>query len=219
MKITGNIHGFLWSDPMTNNCNCYFVDGEKKILLDPGHSHLFEHVIEGLQRLSFSLEDIDLIIITHGHPDHMEAVRLFEGPSTLIAAHKLEVEHLNRFSSRFRHDPTGAGFKPHILLEQGDLKAGGLSFKILHTPGHSPGSICVYDPINKALFTGDLVFYQGVGRADLSGGNGEDLQQSLKKISDLDVEHLLPGHGQILSGRELVKNNFREIEVAYYAYL
>jgi hydroxyacylglutathione hydrolase len=69
------------------------------------------------------------------------------------------------------------------------------------------------------LFTGDLVFNQGIGRTDLPGGNGETLKESIQKISGLDVSLLLTGHGDVVSGREAVRENFRMIEDYWFAYL
>jgi hydroxyacylglutathione hydrolase len=94
-----------------------------------------------------------------------------------------------------------------------------LSFEVIQTPGHSPGSICLYWPDKKILFTGDVVFNQGIGRTDLPGGNGKELKESIKKISRLDAEYLLPGHGDIVSGREAVKTNFANIERDWFHYL
>ncbi len=89
--------------------------------------------------------------------------------------------------------------------------------QVIHTPGHSPGSVSLYWHEKKALFTGDVVFKQGVGRTDLPGGNGEILKESIKRLSHLDVEEMLPGHGEIVSGGELVKTNFQEIERLWFA--
>ena len=69
------------------------------------------------------------------------------------------------------------------------------------------------------LFTGDTVFYQGIGRTDLPGGDGEQLKDSIKKISRLDVEYLLPGHGTILSGNDRIKANFKDIERMWFGYI
>ena len=95
----------------------------------------------------------------------------------------------------------------------------GIEMDIFHTPGHSPGSITLYWPSQKALFTGDLVFKEGLGRTDLPGGDGSKLKKSIKRLTDLDVEWLLPGHGEIISGAEKVRKNFAEIEQFYFAYV
>jgi glyoxylase-like metal-dependent hydrolase (beta-lactamase superfamily II) len=94
-----------------------------------------------------------------------------------------------------------------------------LTFQVIQTPGHSPGSVCIYWPDKKVLFTGDVAFNQGIGRTDLPGGDGQELKESIKRISLLDVEYLLSGHGDILSGREKVKANFGDIEEMWFPYL
>jgi glyoxylase-like metal-dependent hydrolase (beta-lactamase superfamily II) len=87
------------------------------------------------------------------------------------------------------------------------------------TPGHSPGSLCLYWPDRKVLFTGDVVFFQGIGRTDLPGGNGTELKKSIQRISQLDTEYLLTGHGEILVGKEAIKENFQKIEAYWFNYL
>ena len=94
MKIFDGLHAFLWTDPQANNCNTYFIDGEKKILVDPGHHHLFGHIRDGLSRLSLAPQDIDLVIITHGHPDHMEAVKIFAGTPVSVAIPAIEMNFI-----------------------------------------------------------------------------------------------------------------------------
>ena len=75
MELTPNIDAFLWTSTRANNCNTYLIRSkEKNILIDPGHAAYFDHVREGLSRLSLSLGDIDLIIGTHAHPDHIEEI-------------------------------------------------------------------------------------------------------------------------------------------------
>ncbi len=219
MKILDNLHAFLWQSTTANNCNTYLVDGEKKILVDPGHYQLFGHVRDELSRLSISPEDIDIVIITHCHPDHIESVRIFAGTSTMIAVPAAEMDFIRNVAPTFREALGIPDFEPGILLQEGDLNIGDLRFHVIHTPGHSPGSICFYWPDKKALFSGDVVFNQGVGRTDIPGGNGQELKDSIKKISRLDVQYLLPGHGEIVSGREAVNTNFKDIERYWFAYL
>ena len=83
MQITNNLHAFIWDSMTVNNCCTYLIDGPKPILIDPGHAHLFGHVESGLDKLGLAIEDIGLVVCTHGHPDHIEAVQLFqETPAT-----------------------------------------------------------------------------------------------------------------------------------------
>ena len=80
----------MWESMSANNCNTYLIDGPTRILIDPGHSHLFDHVNKGLMELNLTIEDIGLIICTHAHPDHMEAVQLFSKTHALITLHPKE---------------------------------------------------------------------------------------------------------------------------------
>ena len=93
------------------------------------------------------------------------------------------------------------------------------TFHIYQTPGHSPGSLSIYWPERKVLFTGDLVFYGGIGRTDFQGGNSKLIKESIERMSSLDTELLLPGHGELVMGKERVLQNFEYIRQNFYAYL
>ena len=84
---------------------------------------------------------------------------------------------------------------------------------------HANSDVEEEEVLEKVLFTGDVAFNQGIGRTDLPGGAGQELKESIKRISLLDVEYLLSGHGDILSGREKVKANFGDIEEMWFPYL
>ena len=221
MKVFKNLHAFIWQSMTTNNCNAYLIDGPLRVLIDPGHSRLFDPVAQGLKQLGLAITDIDLIICTHAHPDHIEAVQLFKDIPTLSTLHKDEWQWAatigKQMSAAFGIDMDS--IKPDFFLKEGDLTLNGIELSIFHTPGHSPGSVTLYWPAQKALFTGDLVFKEGLGRTDLPGGDGSKLKESIQRLTDLDVEWLLPGHGEIISGAEKVRKNFAEIEQFYFAYV
>jgi hydroxyacylglutathione hydrolase len=219
MKISDALHAFVWQDPTANNANTYFINGSKKILIDPGHYHLFENVKDHLSKLSISPRDIELILLTHAHPDHVEAVRTFFNFQTLIAVHEAELQFIKELTPHYGTAMGVADFEPQILLREGELRVGDITFQIIHTPGHSPGSICIYWPQEKTLLTGDVIFRQGIGRTDLPGGNGNALKKSIKRLSRLEVEHLLPGHGETVSGKALVAKNFSEVERMWFQYI
>jgi hydroxyacylglutathione hydrolase len=217
MKILEDLYAFIWRNPQTNNCNTYLIRGAKTILIDPGHLHLFDHVRSGLLDLNLRPENIDLLMITHAHPDHLEAAALFKKP-TLFAMSKTEYDFLQEWTGRPVQEML-PGFGPDFFLEEGELIVGDLTLQVLATPGHSPGSFCLYWPKHRALFTGDLIFSQGIGRTDLPGGDGSLLKESIKRLAVLDIEYLLSGHGEVIKGRKEVEDNFRMIENYWFDYL
>ena len=221
MKITANLHAFVWESMTANNCNTYLIDGPTRVLIDPGHSRLFDHVELGLKELGLTISDIDLVICTHAHPDHIEAVQLFKDSPALFTLHETEWNWAatigKQMSAAFGIDMNT--IKPDFFLKEGDLCLDGIDFKIFHTPGHSPGSATLYWPAQKALFSGDLIFKEGIGRTDLPGGDSATLKQSVKRLTDLDAEWLLSGHGDVLAGAEAVRKNFEDIEQFYFAYI
>jgi hydroxyacylglutathione hydrolase len=220
MKINDKLHAFLWNHPMANNCNTYLIiDGEKKILIDPGHYQFFDHVRRGLADLSLRPEDMDAVLITHGHPDHIESVRLFIDTDAKVAISVTEMDFIRRMVPRYGDALGISDFEPDILLEGGNLEIGTTRFDVIPSPGHSPGSVCFFWPDEKVLFTGDVVFNGGIGRTDLPGGNGETLKESIKRISTLDAEYVLSGHGDIVKGKDAVKANFQEIENFWFGYI
>ncbi|HDG96674.1 MAG TPA: MBL fold metallo-hydrolase [Desulfobacterales bacterium] len=219
MKIFEGLDAFLWMNPTTNNCNTYLIRNGKNILIDPGHHHLFSHVLDNLSLLSMSLEDIDMVVVTHGHPDHLEGVRRFAGTSAFIAIGETEFDFIRQVAPHYGEALGIPNFEPQILLREGDLEIDGIVLQIISTPGHSPGSICLYWPEKKVLFTGDVIFNGGIGRTDLPGGNGEQLKASIRKLSKLDIDYVLPGHGEIIIGSDQVKANFSEIENFWFGYI
>jgi glyoxylase-like metal-dependent hydrolase (beta-lactamase superfamily II) len=117
-------------------------------------------------------------------------------------------------------------FEPDFYLKEGELNLGKgnkLSLNIIHTPGHSPGSISIYWAKNKVLIPGDVLFHGGVGRTDLPGGDGKLLKQSIERLSELDSEYLLPGHstqfGDIIKGKDKIAQNFAFIRLNYFPLL
>lgn len=221
MKIINNIHAFIWESMTANNCNSYLIDGPARVLIDPGHRAMFEHVEQGLGELDLGIDDIDVVICTHGHPDHLEAAQLFKGKNTRFAINATEWQWIDTIGR-----PMSAALgidmdaiRPDFFLREGDLAIKELQFKVFHTPGHSPGSVCLYLNEEKALFTGDLVFKEGVGRTDLPGGDGRELKASIMRLVDLDVEWLLSGHGDIISGSQEVKANFESIQQYWFQYI
>jgi len=219
MKILDGLHGFLWTSYQANNCNAFLLDAGARILVDPGHLRLFEHVEMGLRRLGLEVKDLDLVICTHGHPDHVESAKVFKKAGVPFAMHPRDWELGREMAVALGASVDPASLAPDLFLGEGDLDVKGLRLEVLHTPGHSPGSICLYWKEKKALFTGDLVFKDGLGRTDLPGGNGEELKQSIRRVSKWDVEWLLPGHGDFIGGSTEIRRNFSRVEDFWFVYI
>ena len=221
MKLSPRLHAFVWQSMTANNCNTYLIDGPTRVLIDPGHAGLFDHVQKGLAKLGLSIDDIGLVICTHAHPDHMEAVQLFKKTPAMIAIHEAEWQLAKSMEKQLKASMGMSleAFSPDFFLTAGDLSIHGFEFRVFHTPGHSPGSISLYWPAEKALFTGDLIFKDGLGRTDLPGGNGPQLKESIKSLSGLEAEYLLSGHGDIICGEKDVKKNFEHVEQVWFNYI
>lgn len=229
MRILDCLYGYLWRG-RDNNCNSYLFanclgDG-KHVLIDPGHiitpffrEPALDRLIKEIEKDGLRVEDIGLVLLTHGHIDHCQAVpKLIEKTRALLYFSKKDKEIA---------EAMGLKLKPNRDLKEGQLIFEGenkVNLEIYHTPGHSPGSISIYWPEKKVLITGDVVFYQGVGRTDFPTGSAQLLKESIERLSQLDVEYLLPGHNYnfppthlgYLQGKEEIKQNFAFIKKIYF---
>jgi glyoxylase-like metal-dependent hydrolase (beta-lactamase superfamily II) len=177
-------------------CNCYIVADEKTkeaIIIDPGDEA--ESILDRVRRLKL---DIKLIFLSHGHVDHTAAlsqVRKATGAEVAIHADD-KVTLSDDYLSLFIGVKKPKNIPPNRLLEDGDgIMVGGLSFRILHTPGHTPGGTCLYG--EGVLFSGDTLFNYGIGRPDLPGGDAENLLKSINNHLMIlpDETKVYPGHG------------------------
>lgn len=221
MRLEEGLYAYLWKDPYENNCNTYVIQRDLTVLIDPGHSRHLETVFAQMEGDGLSPEEMDLLLITHSHPDHFEGVEFFLEKPVRIAMAKDEERYLME-SGKLLFEGMSQGlpnFRVDFYLREGELHLGKEIFEIFKTPGHSPGSLCLYWPTRKVLFTGDLIFYGGIGRTDFLEGNPESLKRSIERMSQLEIKVLLPGHGEILSGKDLVLQNFEFIRQNFYPYL
>ena len=203
------------------DANTYVLQDELTVLIDPGLETYLEPRLKAMQDDGIAPSDIDVIAITHLHPDHCGAVAALQDVSgAKVALHPLQVEYLE-VMDECSQDTLGVGitkkFCADIVLEE-RLRLGSTELKILHTPGHSPVSICFYSGDMKILICGDLVFEQGVGRTDLPFGNLEALKNSIETVSALDTEVLLPGHGGILKGHESIRRNYEFVKLFFTSF-
>ncbi len=219
MKVTDGLHAFLWTSTSANNCNTYLIDGPAKILIDPGHFHLFDHVAVQLRALGIENSDIDLVLVTHAHPDHFEAAKHFKNEPSLVAVSKQDWGLIQEIGKHMGPAFDLDSYAPDFFLGPGDLNVKGVELQVIRSPGHSPGSVALYWPARKALITGDVLFRDGLGRTDLPGGDGALLKNSIKELAALDSEWLLPGHGGIVSGEANVRSNFKRVEDFWFNYI
>lgn len=157
--------------------NCYILtSNDEAIILDPGAG--LKSILKEIER-----KKLTYIILTHYHWDHtLAALKLKEKTGAKILIHKGEKEFIK--------------FKPDQFLEGGEeIKIGKEYLKIIHTPGHSKGSISILG--EDFIFTGDTIFEDGLGRTDLPGGSEKDLKESLKKLEKIIKKgmKIYPGHG------------------------
>ena len=221
MKLDTDLYAYIWKSSSENNSNSFLIGGDLPVIVDPGHQHLIKNLIKLMEKDENRFEDVRVIIATHGHPDHLEAIQTFARAGVQVAIHEEEWKFLQEVGGQFYRSMgmEMPELKVSFFLKEGELKLGSKTFQVIHTPGHSPGSISLYWPEKKALFTGDVVFPMGVGRTDFPGGDGGLLRDSIERLSKLDAEYLLSGHGEVIKGRQNILRNFAYIRSNYYEYL
>ena len=168
--------------------NCYILEHDNKIaVIDPG-----DEAGRILGELKKSDAQVEYILLTHGHYDHTTAVpELHKAlPEAKIYIHQADA---NGAGSRLF--PLAGQVNDLLLYDEGDtLPLGTLTIEVLHTPGHSPGSVTL--KAGDVLFTGDTLFAGDCGRTDLRGGSWEEILVSLGRLGKLEGNfHVLPGHG------------------------
>ena len=191
----------ITSGVVETNTYILTADGSREaVIIDPASDLVYEFVKKN--------EFIPVLIInTHGHFDHIAGNHLFEGVD--IAIHKQDEYMLyspeDNLSKLFEQEIISP--EAGVILKEGDiLDIAGLSLSILHTPGHTEGSISVL--CEDVVFTGDTLFCGTIGRTDLPHGDYEKITQSIKKLMDLDDDIMVyPGHGRSTTiGRERKSN-------------
>ena len=203
MKRVGDVILVQLSDI---DSNIYVMDN---FVIDAGTGFNFTRLMTVLGFAKKQLSDFEWVINTHGHFDHVGGNGYFINAK--VAIHEAEAGIIEKgddglsmagfFDGKLKPRPVGR------KLKDGDVING---LKVIHTPGHSPGSICLYDEKRKLLFSGDTVFADGVGRTDLEGGDQQELVKSLEKILGLDVKTVLPGHGPVV--KENAKQTISKIK-------
>jgi hydroxyacylglutathione hydrolase len=146
-----------------------------------------------------------LIVSTHGHWDHIgDNAAVADQTGAQIAVHTLDRDRLTNPQPLWAPFPIPPSVPAVELAEGGDIRFGALRLQVLHTPGHTEGSVCLYDADGGRLFSGDTLFAGGWGRVDLPGGSPDQMAESIARLAGLDDPlRVLPGHGPATTiGRE-----------------
>jgi hydroxyacylglutathione hydrolase len=176
---------------------CYIVacdETKEAVIIDPGGNE--DDILTACQQENLKVK---YIVNTHGHPDHVCGNRqLKEATGAEIVMHSADADFFSQSSVEQFFSQLGLPASPPVdkRVEDGDtLTFGNENLAVIHTPGHTPGGICLYSQPN--LFTGDTLFAGGVGRTDFPGGSTQQLLTSIKEhILSLPPETIVwPGHG------------------------
>ncbi len=178
--------------------NCYVVGCEETrqaAVVDPGGNP--EQILAQIKAHDLTLK---VVLNTHAHFDHTDANgALVRATGASLALHPADLRLLQAsggaalFGVRAEPSPP-----PDKELQDGDrIQVGNIEFQVLHTPGHTPGHVCFYEEKQGALFDGDVLFYRGVGRTDLPGGDWQQLMDSIQRVLFAlpDEVVVYPGHG------------------------
>ena len=143
---------------------------------------------------------VKFIILTHGHCDHVDFIDEYvkEFPEADIICHEDEVKVLTDIQANvsWLFGRTRVYDYPYKTVKEGDsIKIGAVTFSVMHTPGHTPGGICLHSESERIVFTGDVLFFDGCGRTDFTYGSPSDMWLSLQRLLRLDEETIVyPGH-------------------------
>lgn len=188
--------------------NCFIVhNGIDALVVDPSISE--KKIIAALGEKNLTLKGI---LLTHGHFDHVwRAKELREATGAPLYIHELDSEMLTDSHKNAFATFTGGEFtvgEADILLREGDkIALGDENILVLHTPGHTKGSVC-FDT-GDSLITGDTIFAEGFGRCDLYGGDMSALKQSIKRLTEMaksESRWIYPGHGESSTLRQATEN-------------
>lgn len=186
--------------------NCYIVGNSGEgVIIDPGTDG--DDIKEEIEKTGIKIK---YLILTHTHIDHicaLDYVRALTGAKAAVHSYDAGALEDPRGNASYIFGLDVKFRKADIFLKDGDvLEAGGIKLEIIHTPGHTPGGICI--STGKSLFTGDTLFKLSVGRTDLGNGDENLLFQSLGKLMSMDEDiSVYPGHGPSTTIGYEKKNN------------
>jgi glyoxylase-like metal-dependent hydrolase (beta-lactamase superfamily II) len=208
-KLAEGLHFFEWRG-FENNCNATVLEGDGLIVIDPGHGHLMGSLLSAMAGADLDAADAGAVLLTHGHPDHIEGAEVLAAGGAAVGMSPREWEYLQGEGGMlFRF--FGAELpqmRLAIELVPPAVEVLGVELRVMDTPGHSPGSVCLFEERTRALVVGDVVFPGGAfGRCDFPGGSYRTLLESFDAFDGLAPEFLLSGHGPPIAGRAEVSES------------
>jgi hydroxyacylglutathione hydrolase len=205
------IHEIIPVGPL--QCNCSIIGDEathEAIVIDPGDD--IDQVLDLIRKHKLQVKQI---VITHAHIDHVGGamkLRAATGAPILLNQNDYALLKMLDVQAAWIGMPTPGKVEVDHSLGQADtITAGSLTAQVLHTPGHTEGSICLYFPLEKRLIAGDTLFAGSIGRTDLPGGSYEKILHSLhdRVLALPDETVVVPGHGPLTTiGEERERNPF-----------
>lgn len=219
-KIKEGVYFISGRDEMIPDSHTYVI-GENSsndlCLIDPGLIGKTEYKIDSIQKMGIDIKGIKRVILTHTHFDHIGGILEIKNrmPWVKIWIHQAEADLLEEGDERgvygseifqqicqMEYNIKAKAFKLKVdqkLNGEEILNIGNMEWKVIHIPGHSIGSIALYNSHDKILISGDVIYADyAIGRFDLFGADGERLKKSLQILSKLNVDILLPGHNRIV---------------------
>ena len=186
----------LPSGPLSTNAYVVACPATKQALVIDPALRSADSILECLRLHQFECK---MIILTHSHWDHIADVdTLKKNLNAPVAIHPLDTPNLERPGADGLYTPFSfPAVKPDMLLEDKEIVTiGDLNFHVIHTPGHSPGGICLYEPTRHQLFSGDTLFQGSMGNISFPTSSPNDMWESLKRLAQLPKETKVhPGHG------------------------
>lgn len=188
--------------PVDYPTNCYIIFDEEKnaVIIDPGYDK--DKIIS---KIAIHNLNVKYIFLTHCHADHLSVLDdILDYTKCDILIHKKDLSGI--FNEKSYSDllnvkiPKVEKDKLIGLKDKDIVKVGNMEFEIIHTPGHTDGSICIYEKTTHSLFTGDTLFHDCYGRVDLISGNFKDIENSLNMLFYRFYDTIIyPGHDKIIN--------------------
>jgi len=218
-QVAEGVYFIQGQDEFIPDSHMYVIgkpDSKDLSLVDAGLMGKGDYKLGSIDSLGIDFAAIKRVIMTHTHLDHIGCLAEIREqiPWAELWVHELEARPLDSGDERivygmemfksmcmtqYNLKPGSFRFRVDRRLHGGEeLELGGISWEVMHVPGHSPGSIAFYDRQRRILIPGDVVYADyAIGRFDLHGASGAQHKESLSRLGELDVDILLPGHNRI----------------------